>query len=362
MNVDLKILKENPLNKQIYGDDDASQLTELAEKIKSLGWIKPIIINNNKEYLILSGHRRVKAAMSLNIESVECEVVNVDEDKQLEIFLNENCYRQKTTLQLVKEAEIYHQIESKKATQRQLAGVDLEFPETQGRTNGIVAEKIGLSESAYKKARKVVDRITEEEDPTLKWFFGEMLNENIDAASKVVSKPFDFVQEVIEKTNGDFKVVGKVIRELEQEEIKKKTPLPPVRGQILYAELSDNHPESLAKIPIADLGEDDSVLFLWSKPTQLKQALHLIDGWGFNYKTCMVWNKDVFDISDNAEILTISTKGNPPMLPLTKETFDSKITKPVMVEDMIKNNFGGAILELTFDNSKINAWNFWDRH
>ena len=95
MKLSINILKENPLNKQIYGDDDENQLKELAEKIKSSGWIKPIVIN--KDYLILSGHRRVKAAMSLNIESVECEVVNIDEDKQVEIFLNENHYRRKTS-------------------------------------------------------------------------------------------------------------------------------------------------------------------------------------------------------------------------------------------------------------------------
>ena len=360
MNVDLKILKENPLNKQIYGDDDASQLTELAEKIKSSGWVKTIVVN--KDFVILSGHRRVKACQKLGITEIDCETVIGDEDKQLEIFLNENHYRRKTNIQLQKEGELYFEIEKKKALQRQLAGVDLRVPEPQGRTTELVAKQLGISESSYKKLRSVGKRIEEEEDPTIKWFLSDLANENITAASTFGNKPPEFVQEVITRTNGDVRNVRKIIGELEQEEIKKQTPLPPVRGQILYAELSNNHPESLSQIPISDLGEDDSVLFLWSKPTQLKQALQLIDGWGFNYKTCMVWNKDVFDVSDNAEILTISTKGNPPMMPLTKETFDSKITKPLMVEDMIKNNFGGAIVELTFEDSTISGWALWDRH
>ena len=164
----------------------------------------------------------------------------------------------------------------------------------------------------------------------------------------------------MEKTNGDFKVVGKVIRELEQEEIKKQTPLPPVRGQIIYAQLTDNPSESLAKIPISDLGEDDSVLFLWSKPTQLKQALQLIDGWGFNYKTCFVWKKDKVEVSDNTEILTISVKGNPKMIPQTVESYNGKTAKPKMVKQLIDDTYiDVSKVAITFSDSTIEDWKTW---
>ena len=218
MKINVNILKEHPLNKTIYGEEDEAQFNALVEKIRNSGWIKAVLIT--KDYLIISGHRRVRAAIALGIEAVECEIVDNDEEKQLEIFLNENAYRQKTTVQLIAEAEYYHEIESKKALQRQLAGVDLAVLKPQGSTNEIVGKKIGLSESAYAKARKVYKRMSEEEDPGLKALFGDTLNENIDAAAKLIEKPYAFLKEVGDRTYVDFKNVGKVIRELEKEEIK----------------------------------------------------------------------------------------------------------------------------------------------
>ena len=98
MKINIDILKENPLNKEIYGDDDPEQFNELVEKIRSSGWIKAILIT--KDYVIISGHRRAKAARLLRIESIEYEFVDDDPETQLEIILNENAYRIKTTFQL----------------------------------------------------------------------------------------------------------------------------------------------------------------------------------------------------------------------------------------------------------------------
>lgn len=43
MKVSINILKEHPLNKEIYGDDNEDQLNELVERIKSSNWIQPIM-------------------------------------------------------------------------------------------------------------------------------------------------------------------------------------------------------------------------------------------------------------------------------------------------------------------------------
>lgn len=363
MKININLLKEHPLNHQIYGDDDEKQLNDLVERIRSSGYVKAILVIKDviNDYTIISGHRRVRACKVLKMESIECEFIEGDEEKLIEIFLNENHYRQKTNRQLEQEGRFYFDIERKKALQRQLAGLDLGVPETQGRTNEIVADKLGMSESSFKKLRKVGKKIDVEENPEIKWFFSEAVDENITATSKLVEKPYEFIQDVIEKVDGDFKTVGKVIRQLEQEEIKKQTALPPVKCQIIYADLTNGLTESLTKLPISDIGEDDSVLLLWVKPEQLKTSLQLIENWNFKYQTCQVWNKDIFEVSDNAEILMISTKGDPPMIPQTKESPDDITPKPKMVRQMIENNFGGSIVELVFDESTINQWKLWDR-
>ena len=296
MKIRIDTLKENPLNRKIYGDNDEQQLNELVEKIRNSGWIKAILITN--DYLISSGHRRVKAAKMLGIDSVECEIITSDPDKQVEIFLNENAYRLKSNTQLLREAELYYEIEKKKADERRIeAGmqnlgqsseVEIFPPLVEGKTRDIVAEKIGKSGRTYDKGRKVIKRIDEEVDPMIEWILECTTDQSIDAGSKLAEKPIGFIQEVIEKTGGDKDKISSAIREVEQEERKLKTHLPPGKYQVVYCDLTNNPSENLSKLPISEVGEADSVLFFWTTPSKLSLGLDLIKTWGFHYKTCMI--------------------------------------------------------------------------
>ena len=100
MKIEIELLHEKPLNAAIYGEDDLAQLAELVEKIGVSGYIKPLIINRN--YMILSGHRRYRAAKALGMTGIEVEMINKDENQELEILLAENAFREKTTLQKVR--------------------------------------------------------------------------------------------------------------------------------------------------------------------------------------------------------------------------------------------------------------------
>ena len=73
----------------------------------------------------------------------------------------------------------------------------------------------------------------------------------------------------------------------------------------------------------------------------------------------MIWYKDVFDVSDKVEILTISTKGNPPMISQSVES-DNKTQKPELVKDMISTVYTGTKVELTFGDSNLEGWNLWN--
>ena len=77
------------------------------------------------------------------------------------------------------------------------------------------------------------------------------------------------------------------------------------------------------------------------------------------YVLVMVYlDKDVFEISDKAEILTISTRGNPPMIRLSEES-DSKTEKPELVREIISASFTGTRIELTFADSTLDGWKLW---
>lgn len=50
--------------------------------------------------------------------------------------------------------------------------------------------------------------------------------------------------------------------------------------------------EDLKQLPVADIAEDDSLLFMWSSSPHLDQAIDLGKGWGFNWATvAFVWDK-----------------------------------------------------------------------
>jgi N6-adenosine-specific RNA methylase IME4 len=52
--------------------------------------------------------------------------------------------------------------------------------------------------------------------------------------------------------------------------------------------------EELKKLKIADIAEDDCLLFMWATNPHLDQAIELGKSWGFEYRTVVfVWNKMV---------------------------------------------------------------------
>lgn len=66
-------------------------------------------------------------------------------------------------------------------------------------------------------------------------------------------------------------------------------------------------------IPIAE----DAVLFLWATSPKLDEAIEVVECWGFDYVTCMVWVKDKIGMGYYArqqhELLLIGKRGEPPV-------------------------------------------------
>lgn len=366
MRIDINLLKENPINLEIYGNDDPEQFNELVEKIRASGWIKPLLVKRF-DYTIISGHRRYRAAKLLGKTEIEVEFIKVDADQGLELLLNENAFRTKSTLQKVKEAEFYRQIEAKKAIERRnfiglqnlgQTPVMANLPELgkTGTTRAIVSDKIGMSERQYDKARKVVQRLDKEQEDAVKWLFEETLNSSVDAASKLVDKTDDFLHAVIEKTEGVVKKVTSVVRELEQAEVKKKIHMPVGYYQVIYVDFTIPISDDYSNMFIGSLGESNSVLLLWVLPKSLEEALGVIRKWGFKYRTCMVWNKDFCDeVSGNGEILLISTRGNPPMM-VENLDITGKTEKPQKVRELIESIYSGTKLELLPE-----GWQIWGK-
>jgi N6-adenosine-specific RNA methylase IME4 len=50
--------------------------------------------------------------------------------------------------------------------------------------------------------------------------------------------------------------------------------------------------EAISGMAVADIARDDAVLYLWAISTHLHDAFHVIESWGFEYVSSMVWIKD----------------------------------------------------------------------
>ena len=67
---------------------------------------------------------------------------------------------------------------------------------------------------------------------------------------------------------------------------------------------------------VARIAADDCVLFLWATVPMLDVALSVLNGWGFTYKSHLIWNKQTmgtgFWFRNIHELLLVGTRGHPP--------------------------------------------------
>ena len=108
------------------------------------------------------------------------------------------------------------------------------------------------------------------------------------------------------------------------------------------------------EIPAAN----DAVLFLWATNPFLRNALELVDAWGFEYKTNMVWIKtdlkypgSGFYIRGRHELLFICTKGSFVPDQTGKEPIGSVIEAPVR-EHSVKPEVVYTIIETMYPDAK----------
>ena len=91
---------------------DQEKLSELSQSIKENGVIQPIAVRPNKydpgKYEIVAGERRWLAAQKAGLNEVPVMVLNIDDQKSLEIAIVENVQRQ--DLNIIEEAKGYQRL------------------------------------------------------------------------------------------------------------------------------------------------------------------------------------------------------------------------------------------------------------
>lgn len=137
-------------------------------------------------------------------------------------------------------------------------------------------------------------------------------------------------------------------REKKRKNLKTNAVLPEAKFDVIYADppwrysnsglngsAEDQYPtmalEDIKNMPINTLCNKNMVLFIWVTNPLLKESFEVIEAWGFEYKTNIVWVKNKqtgigFYAYGKHELLLICTKGS--MLPLTDYKPCSVIESP----------------------------------
>jgi N6-adenosine-specific RNA methylase IME4 len=139
----------------------------------------------------------------------------------------------------------------------------------------------------------------------------------------------------------------------------------------------ENHYPTMDLAAIKTLGsklpmKHDSLLLLWATAPKLPQALEVMAAWGFEYKSCAVWDKVLMGMGywwrGQHELLLVGTRGRfkPPKpsgraASVIKERRGRHSAKPLVVYEWIEKNWPPeqwSLLEL-FARQKRPSWSAW---
>ena len=130
-------------------------------------------------------------------------------------------------------------------------------------------------------------------------------------------------------------------------------------------------------LPVADISDTPSVLFLWATFPQLKEALEVMEAWGFKYKTLgFSWLKTnkggspFFGIGyyakSNQEICLLGVKGKAHSLVKSNKVSSFVSTgrtkhseKPHVFREKIVELFGDLPRIELFARQKTEGWDIW---
>lgn len=87
---DIKVTKNNPRQNM-----DKAALEELALSIRTMGILEPLVVRRSgKEYELVAGHRRIKAAKLAGLKVVPVVVHEIDDDQVKQVMIIENLQRE----------------------------------------------------------------------------------------------------------------------------------------------------------------------------------------------------------------------------------------------------------------------------
>lgn len=360
-------LHPHPLNERLYGQEELPE--PFLVSVRKKGILAPLAVK--EDGTIISGHRRLQAALATGLEFVPVEIVHYENElDEREAIIEFNRQREKTFSQKMAEAEELKAVESERARLRQAHGQTAPGKNAcgnvstsdNGKTRDKVAATIGIgSGRTYEKAAKVWEA-AKSGDETAKKAVAEL-----DAGRTTIHAAIKTIE-----------------RESRARELQA-TALPEGKYRVIYAdppwkygnsmpayygEQADHYSlmtvEEICQMPVKQMAADNAILFLWATSPILEESFQVIAAWGFRYKASFVWDKVRHVMghynSVRHEFLLLATRGS--CQPDVKKLFDSVQSiestkhseKPEEFREIIDTIYPhGPRVEL-FARKKVEGW------
>lgn len=139
-------------------------------------------------------------------------------------------------------------------------------------------------------------------------------------------------------------------------------------------EIENHYPtmslDEICALPVAASAFDDCVLFMWATSPKLEEAFKVINAWGFQYRTCAIWDKEWigpgYYFRQRHELLLVATRGAVPVPPpnarpdsvfTEKRTAHSK--KPDVSYQLIESMYPNLPKLELFSRTPREGWTAW---
>lgn len=368
-------------------------LDELREDIRAHGVREPVVFLGDA---ILDGRNRYMCARDLGMEYPRVEYGG---DDPLGFVISHNLHRRHLTES--QRASVAAKLANMRQGRPVEKGANLHlFKEpTSDPTPVTVSEAaamLSVSERSVKSARKVHEKGAPELVAAVD--AGEV---SVSAAADIADRPREVQAEIVAKGEREILAAAKAIRAEKQAEKREarnqklvalsqqNAPLPDDRTYpVIYADppweydfspssgraVENHYPtmpiEDILAMDVARLATPDAMLFLWCPPSFIKKGLAVLEAWGFDLASSMVWDKEKIGTGiyfrQQHEYLLLGKRGKP-ITPapgtqprsVLRAARTAHSAKPVEIYGLIEEMYPGLPKIELFSRSPQPGWASW---
>ncbi|MGZ8954483.1 MAG: MT-A70 family methyltransferase [Methylovulum sp.] len=301
--------------------------------------------------VLIDGHNRFELCQKHNIAFNTTEIYFQDREAAIDWIESNQLGRRNLTPDQFKLllGRKYNRIKLKKSG---FEDRDLSVAQNEPRqsTAEKLAEQHGVSRETVKRAGALADALDNHAVPELIQKV-EQGSVSVSAAADIAELPFTEQSEIVARGEREILLAAKDIRAKKaearaQERIVKIADIAKGNTElniaqtypVIYADppwryehsisdsrqIENHYPtmslDEICALPVESIATKDCILFMWATSPKLAESIDVIKAWGFEYKTCAVWDKQKIGMGyyfrQQHELLLVATRGAIPPPPV----------------------------------------------